>query len=69
MTRLIEITDTHRDEAELVEPAFRKLMLRIDRLADGDESKRQRLLVELIEWCNSELDGDVQVITYEAVSK
>lgn len=69
MTRLIEQRDTYRDEAELVEPAFKKAMLRIDRLADGDKDKRQRLLVELIEWCNSELDGEVLIITYEAVSK
>ena len=31
----------------------------------GREAARQALIIEMIEWFNSELDGDVIVITHE----
>lgn len=65
MTRLRELKDVYHAEAELTERIFRKAMLRIDHLADGDEAKRQQLLIEMLDWFNSELDGDVFIITYK----
>lgn len=87
MTRHLELPDTNREEAAVVEPLFRKTMKRVNKLARGmaesyapttskgfdveagREIARQTLIIELVEWLNSELDGEIIIVLYDDGSK